>query len=127
MIDSRQYPADVCPPAAITRRMRIPFSICMSVMYAVRYDPLDWPSFERHRTAGHEEVFDKFWNFVATMSEQPMPAHSDTQTAAYPVKDDCRNHGRPTPEKESCDGSKMRRSEEHTSELQSPCNLVCRL
>src|ERR1022692_4653155 len=26
----------------------------------------------------------------------------------------------------SCDGSKVR-SEEHTSELQSPCNLVCRL
>src|SRR5256885_13338856 len=24
-------------------------------------------------------------------------------------------------------GSKKRRSEEHTSELQSPCNLVCRL
>src|SRR2546426_6688025 len=25
------------------------------------------------------------------------------------------------------DGAKPRRSEEHTSELQSPCNLVCRL
>src|SRR5256885_13212453 len=24
-------------------------------------------------------------------------------------------------------GAKIRRSEEHTSELQSPCNLVCRL
>src|SRR2546426_4966077 len=27
----------------------------------------------------------------------------------------------------SCGGSKRDRSEEHTSELQSPCNLVCRL
>src|SRR5256885_7328995 len=27
----------------------------------------------------------------------------------------------------SARGSKRRRSEEHTSELQSPCNLVCRL
>src|SRR2546426_9181715 len=25
------------------------------------------------------------------------------------------------------DGPELRRSEEHTSELQSPCNLVCRL
>src|SRR2546426_7298329 len=28
---------------------------------------------------------------------------------------------------ERIDGSVARRSEEHTSELQSPCNLVCRL
>src|SRR5256885_6458880 len=27
----------------------------------------------------------------------------------------------------TCDGSTQKRSEEHTSELQSPCNLVCRL
>src|SRR5256885_12364304 len=27
----------------------------------------------------------------------------------------------------ACSTSKARRSEEHTSELQSPCNLVCRL
>src|ERR1039457_7324564 len=27
----------------------------------------------------------------------------------------------------SCSDSRHRRSEEHTSELQSPCNLVCRL
>src|ERR1022692_1616899 len=26
-----------------------------------------------------------------------------------------------------CEGSREARSEEHTSELQSPCNLVCRL
>src|SRR5256885_9404748 len=26
-----------------------------------------------------------------------------------------------------CQGGNQRRSEEHTSELQSPCNLVCRL
>src|SRR5256885_7898845 len=26
-----------------------------------------------------------------------------------------------------CSGARMQRSEEHTSELQSPCNLVCRL
>src|SRR6266850_2179416 len=26
-----------------------------------------------------------------------------------------------------CEASRRRRSEEHTSELQSPCNLVCRL
>src|SRR5256885_6995028 len=30
-------------------------------------------------------------------------------------------------EPESCDSLLLSRSEEHTSELQSPCNLVCRL
>src|ERR1039457_5058778 len=34
----------------------------------------------------------------------------------------CRNHGA-----SACRGRRMGRSEEHTSELQSPCNLVCRL
>src|SRR5256885_12185961 len=35
------------------------------------------------------------------------------------------SRGRRTPG--GCRGSRARRSEEHTSELQSPCNLVCRL
>src|SRR2546426_5593478 len=30
-------------------------------------------------------------------------------------------------ERGAVDGAAVRRSEEHTSELQSPCNLVCRL
>src|SRR5256885_9269326 len=38
--------------------------------------------------------------------------------------DCCRSHPNNSPEPRS---SRRRRSEEHTSELQSPCNLVCRL
>src|SRR5256885_12030991 len=34
---------------------------------------------------------------------------------------------RPSPKWASSASSTARRSEEHTSELQSPCNLVCRL
>src|ERR1039457_1337049 len=35
-------------------------------------------------------------------------------------------HGHPHPQREGSSGPRCR-SEEHTSELQSPCNLVCRL
>src|SRR5256885_17225069 len=35
--------------------------------------------------------------------------------------------GRPRPLPGERPGNNLRRSEEHTSELQSPCNLVCRL
>src|SRR5256885_11932019 len=42
----------------------------------------------------------------------PFPAHSERQRGF------CRR---------SCQSRKNARSEEHTSELQSPCNLVCRL
>src|SRR3989454_12426305 len=34
---------------------------------------------------------------------------------------------RPAPEQEQAERPRPPRSEEHTSELQSPCNLVCRL
>src|SRR2546426_11532390 len=36
-------------------------------------------------------------------------------------------HPRPAPRRASPASSRSTRSEEHTSELQSPCNLVCRL
>src|SRR5256885_6508793 len=33
----------------------------------------------------------------------------------------------PSNDRQDCEATKPFRSEEHTSELQSPCNLVCRL
>src|SRR5256885_12085732 len=47
------------------------------------------------------------------------------QHAFPPENYDCRGAARPGGELGL--GGKLKRSEEHTSELQSPCNLVCRL
>src|SRR2546426_5460895 len=56
------------------------------------------------------------------------------QTCALPICRDPRlqhvvdaGHGRPVRVRPARGAGAGRRSEEHTSELQSPCNLVCRL
>src|SRR5256885_8647860 len=56
---------------------------------------------------------------VAALQHKSVSAlrcHSD-RTCAQPASSPCRETA----------GRGFRRSEEHTSELQSPCNLVCRL
>jgi len=58
------------------------------VVYAVRHDPLNWSTFEGHRTASHKKVLNHFRDFITAMSEQPVPTHSDTKTSTHPVKDD---------------------------------------
>jgi len=80
-------------------------------VYAVRHYPLNWTAFKGQGAAGDEEVFDYLWHFITAMSEQPVPTHADTKTATHPVKDDRNDHCRPTPEKESRDGSKMRNNQ----------------
>src|SRR5256885_10813352 len=66
----------------------------------------------RHRVAALPETFRR----RKTSGKAPLVAHA----ALYP----CRVRAR----KECPEGaSRSLRSEEHTSELQSPCNLVCRL
>jgi hypothetical protein len=82
-------------------------------MYAVRHNPLNWSTFEGQCTAGHKKVFNYFWNFITAVSEQPVPAHTDAETSAHPVKDDRGNKSRPAPEEESCDSSKMRNNEKN--------------
>src|ERR1039457_7688889 len=60
-----------------------------------------------------------FFNDTATTEIYTLSLHD-----ALPIWSDCPSApGRPTP---ICAG-RADRSEEHTSELQSPCNLVCRL
>src|SRR5688500_18925730 len=51
---------------------------------------------------------------------------SSTPRGAKPRSSSCSSASRPEPCTERWRRS-VRRSEEHTSELQSPCNLVCRL
>src|SRR5437870_5121262 len=102
-----QDPTDMCPPAAIARRMRIACAVCMRVMDPMRGNPLDRATFEGQRPASHQEIFHQLWHLVTTMSNQPVKAHADTQTAGDPVENDCTDYRGPTPEKESYDGGSV--------------------
>src|SRR2546426_8491197 len=54
-------------------------------------------------------------------SLDPRPSVEEPPPAVETVSPEGRGEKRPRPDREGI------RSEEHTSELQSPCNLVCRL
>src|SRR5205807_6719417 len=59
------------------------------------------------------------------------PAHlpedsSAARARSYTARPTCRRNPSPHRRARRCSGCRPR-SEEHTSELQSPCNLVCRL
>src|SRR5256885_6005678 len=74
-----------------------------------------------------------FFNDTATTEIYPLPLHD-----ALPISACSGPHPPPPPDQARCwcgfsavwrcsCRSRCARSEEHTSELQSPCNLVCRL
>src|ERR1039457_6946616 len=69
-----------------------------------------------------------FFNDRATPDIYPFPLH-----APLPISHDLRRDSRaepprtPPPRRGPWRRVRQSRSEEHTSELQSPCNLVCRL
>src|SRR2546426_3840390 len=54
---------------------------------------------------------------------EPIREHAAVDESGERLEDPPRDQGPPRRERETG----QRRSEEHTSELQSPCNLVCRL
>ena len=64
-----QYPANVRPPTAVARRMRIAGAICVRMMYAMRYDPLNRTAFERERAADRQKIFNCFRNFITAMGK----------------------------------------------------------
>src|SRR3989475_3466199 len=103
------------PPATIARRMRVAGLIRMRMMDAMRRNPLNRATFDRQHATGHEEIFSQFRHFVTTMSDKPMKAHADAKTAGNPVKNDCADHRRPAPEKESCYGGRVGDNEESSS------------
>ena len=53
--------ADGVLPDEIARPKRL--------MDAMRYYPLDWTTFERHRGASHEKVFDELRHLVTAVSQ----------------------------------------------------------
>src|SRR5256885_11185787 len=74
-----------------------------------------------------------FFNDTATTEIYTLSLHDALPISRLPkptVREQ-RRDSRASPEqnqiKEPCVSSAQERSEEHTSELQSPCNLVCRL
>src|ERR1051325_5460389 len=79
-------PADVCPPAAVARRVRVALAIRVRMMDAVRRDPLNRSAFDRQRTANNQKVFDQFWDFVTSMRNQSMKSHPDAQAAGNPIE-----------------------------------------
>src|SRR5688572_2626465 len=95
--------------------MRVACTICVRMMYAVRYHPLDWTTFESHRAASHQKIFDEFRDLVTAVRQQPVIAHTDTKTAAHPIQDDGGDDGGPAPEKERCDCSEMGAHEKYPS------------
>src|SRR5256885_5270624 len=65
-------------------------------------------------------LFRSVWNLGGSAA----PIHPTREGASeWQADDDSGDHQ----EERDRDVARLRRSEEHTSELQSPCNLVCRL
>ena len=64
-----QYPTNVCPPAAMAWRMWIARAICVRMVYAVRHYPLNWTTFERHRAASDQKVFNEFRHLVTAVGQ----------------------------------------------------------
>src|SRR6266850_7428592 len=61
-----------------------------------------------------------FFNDTATTEIYTLSLHDALPISIHPTHEPCKC----APDSRACDEL---RSEEHTSELQSPCNLVCRL
>src|SRR5580692_5009585 len=75
------------PPLALDRRMRVAILIRVLVMNAVRRDPENRSAFERERGADGQEVLHPLRSLVATVREQPMISHADTQAARNPPQE----------------------------------------
>src|SRR5256885_11318094 len=65
-----------------------------------------------------------FFNDTATTEIYTLSLHDALPIFTRPWRTRCPNHETP---RAIASGVSWFRSEEHTSELQSPCNLVCRL
>src|SRR5256885_16308079 len=74
----------------------------------------------------HHSIFFSFFFFndTATTEIYTLSLHDALPICCRPCS---RRSRRSTPTPCSAPGCSSARSEEHTSELQSPCNLVCRL
>ena len=110
---SENDPANVRPPTAVTRRMRIALLIGMSMMNPMGGGPLNRPALQGECAAEHEKVFNWLWDLVTAMSDQSVKAHPNTQTAGDPIQNRPANDCRPAPEEDRDHRSDVRNDEEY--------------
>src|SRR5258705_315037 len=65
-----QDPTNVCPVAAVARRMGITCAIGVCMMYAMSDGPLNRPAFHRQSSASHQEIFNQPGNLVTAMRDE---------------------------------------------------------
>ena len=86
---AEKEPADVSPPGAIVRSVRITVMIRFLMVDAMGSDPEDRSAFERESTTDSKEIFQSEGDFVAAMGEQPMIAKTDAETDGHPIQENC--------------------------------------
>ena len=72
-------PADVRPPGAFLRSVRVAGVVAVLVMDAVGADPADGSAFERECAADGKEVLDNLRHGIAAVGEQAVIAHADAE------------------------------------------------
>jgi hypothetical protein len=90
-----ENPTHVRPPAPIARRVRVAFAVSVRVMYPVRDDPVDRPTFKGQRPAERQKIFYGFRRLVAPVRQEAVKAHADAQAPRHPPEHGSRNHGLP--------------------------------
>src|SRR5215472_18445178 len=114
-------PTHVRPVAAVTRSVRIACFVGDLMVNTVGGDPEDGSALEGERAADCQEIFKPLRTLEAAMSEQPMIAKSDAETASQPVQEKRGKEGAPTKHEEGSDRPNV---EYHHCSRSDPVNLL---
>ena len=105
-------PADVGPPSALVRRVRVAFMVGKLVMDAMQGHPEDRAALERHGSADCHYVFQPFGNTVTPMREQAVVAHADADIRGEHPKHEGADEGLPREHEEGRDGADVEKDHE---------------
>ena len=119
-------PADVSPPAAVPRRVRIALLVRVRVMNPMCGYPLNWPTFQSQRAARHQKVFHDPGHVITAVSKQSMEPHTDPQTAGDPVENYCADERGPTPKEQRRNSSNMTYDQKNSGAPADSLVLCCR-
>src|SRR5713226_9003657 len=97
-----QNPSHVRPPTAVARCVRITRNICMSVMDAMGYHPVDRTALKGECAAEGQKVLDQLWRLVTAMSQESVKPHSHAQARGNPPEQDADQQRPPAEHKERC-------------------------
>src|SRR5579863_585330 len=89
-------PAHVGPEAAITRRVRVTFTVSILVVHTVCGYPEDRPTFQGQRAAHSKKILHPFGCLKASMSEKPVITNADSKTAGNPPQNQRKQQCLPT-------------------------------